>query len=101
MKEGSMEMLSEEESKKEIDSFIDTLFEQYTRGDGIYQANTIERFTPSLQQALRVDGGMQHVCETLCQKLEKSKILLNHEVKRCTKSMATVSLSLKRYMQMV
>lgn len=61
------------------------LFEQYTRGDGIYQANTIERFTPSVQQALRVDGGMQHVCETLRQKLEKSKILLNHEVTKCSK----------------
>ncbi|CAA6823208.1 MAG: Unknown protein [uncultured Sulfurovum sp.] len=56
-------------------------FEQYTKGEGIYHANTTERFTPSLQHSLRVKGGMQHLCETLSQ---RTKIRLNHEVITCS-----------------
>ena len=55
-------------------------FEQYTKGDGIYQGTTTERFTPPTQPSLRVEGGIQHLCETLSSTLQKSKILLNHEV---------------------
>ena len=58
--------------------------EQYTKGDGIYQSTTTERFTPPIQQSLRVEGGMQHLCETLSSRLQKSKILLNHEVIECS-----------------
>ena len=59
-------------------------FEQYTKGDGVYHANTTERFTPPVQHSLRVKGGIQHLCETLSQRLNKTKILLNHEVIACS-----------------
>jgi len=55
-------------------------FEQYSKGKGVYQSTTTERFTPPTQLSLRVEGGMQHLSETLSMRLQKSKILLNHEV---------------------
>lgn len=60
------------------------VFEQYTKGDGIYQAATTERFNPNAQPSLRVDGGMQKLCQVLSQRLQKSKILLEHEVTACS-----------------
>lgn len=60
------------------------LFEQYTKGDGVYQATTTERFSPPVQQSFRVEGGIQHLCETLSSRLQKTKILLNHEVMTCS-----------------
>lgn len=59
------------------------MFEQYTKGDAMYQANTTERFTPNTQLSLRVEGGMQKLCQILSQRLQKSRILLNHEVTVC------------------
>jgi len=59
-------------------------FEQYTKGDGVYQATATERFNPPAQPSLRVEGGMQHLCETLRSRLQKSKIFLNHEVMECS-----------------
>lgn len=60
------------------------IYEQYTKGDGVYQTTTTERFKPALQQSLRVDGGMQKLCETLSKRLQKSNILLGHEVFACS-----------------
>jgi len=60
------------------------VFEQYTKGDGIYQANTTERFNPNAQPSLRIDGGIQKLCKTLSQRLSKCKILLGHEVTSCS-----------------
>jgi len=60
------------------------VFEQYTKGDGIYQATTTERFNPPAQAAFRIDGGMQKLCETLRQRLQKSTIFLEHEVTACS-----------------
>lgn len=60
------------------------MYEQYTKGDGIYQATSTERFNPNTQASLRIDGGIQNLCETLSQRLQKSKILLDHEVTACS-----------------
>jgi len=62
---------------KELDLHI---FEQYTKGDGIYQASMTERFIPNTQPSLRIHGGMQMLCKTLHQRLQKGKLLLEHEV---------------------
>jgi len=60
------------------------VFEQYTKGYGVYQSATNERFNPHTQSSLRVDGGMQKLCQILSQRLHRSKILLEHEVTTCS-----------------
>lgn len=74
-------------SHKKILGLIDYLglktYPQYTAGDAIYQAAAIERFRPATDDSLRVDGGIQKVCEALCARLTKTMILLDHEVNTC------------------
>ncbi|HHE05776.1 MAG TPA: hypothetical protein ENK90_01485 [Epsilonproteobacteria bacterium] len=61
-----------------------SIFDQYNKGDAIYQAHTTEHFSAPTQPSLRVKGGIGHLCETLKQRLQRSKLLLNHEVIACS-----------------